>query len=259
MLAAELATWILVFFRVSAMLAVQPFFSADHLPRQSRLALGAMVALLSVPMIPQVTLEHRSLWSMVGLIAQEVAAGLILGFICRIAFFAVEMAGSLIANDVGLNMASTLNPLVNSPMAPTSTALYWMALVIMLCLDLHHVFIAGFLRSYEFLPIGGMRISEALVHNFTTRTGWIFICGLQIAAPIMAVTFIITLVFALLGRAVPQMNVLAESMPVKLIGGMIVFGFTCSLMGEHVVNLFHRIPEDMIRFSVLMGKPAPAS
>ncbi|HTI70546.1 MAG TPA: flagellar biosynthetic protein FliR [Candidatus Limnocylindria bacterium] len=254
MLTREFATWILVFVRVGAMLAVVPLFSVDHFPRQIRLATGAIVAFLMVPVLPPVSLSNISLWSLVGVTAQEVTAGLVLGFVCRIAFFAVEMAGSIIANDIGLNMASTLNPMVNSPMAPTSTALYWMGVAIMLSLDLHHVFIAGFQRSYDFLPMGGSHMSEALLHRFVSSTGGIFVSGLQMAAPIMAVTFVITLVFSLLGRAVPQMNVFAESMPVKLVGGMIVFGLTCSLMGEHIINLFHRIPEEMLRFSVLMGQ-----
>lgn len=255
MLTREFTTWILIFFRVGAMLAVVPMFSADYFPKQIRIATGALVALLVAPILPPVSLSNITLWSVVGLVAEEITAGLVLGFICRITFFSVELAGSIIANDIGLSMASTLNPLINSPMPSTSTALYWMSVVVMLSLDLHHIFIAGFLRSYDFLPMGGMHMSEALLHNFVSRTGSIFVCGLQIAAPIMAVTFVLTLVFALLGRVVPQMHVFAESMPVKLIGGMIVFGLTCSLMGEHVVNQLHRVPEDMLRFSVLMGKP----
>jgi flagellar biosynthetic protein FliR len=256
MLTRELTTWLLVFLRIGAMLAVAPVFSTSSFPIQIRLALGAIVAVLVTPLLPMVSMAKLTLWGVVGLAAQETASGLLLGFVCRLAFFAIELAGSIMANDIGLNMASTLNPMINSPMASTTTAVYWMAVGIMFALDLHHAFIVGFQRTYEMLPMGEAHLSDNLLGTLVARTGWVFIGGLQIAAPVMATSFIITLLFALLGRAVPQMNVFAESMPIRVAGGMIVFGMTCSLMGEHIVNFFHHVPEDMLRVALLMGKAA---
>ncbi len=52
----------------------------------------------------------------------------------------------------------------------------------------------------------------------------------------MAVSFIISLVFAVLGRAVPQMNVFTESFAVRPLVGLSVFGLTLELMSEHIIN-----------------------
>ena len=77
--------------------------------------------------------------------------------------------------------------------------------------------------------------------------------ALQISAPVIAVSFVITLVFAVLSRAVPQMNVFAESFSFRIVGGLIVFGFTMHLTAQHVLNYLHRLPDDLLRVAQMMS------
>ena len=45
----DLTNWMLVFVRVSALLAIFPIFSMQNVPVQMRLALGALVSFLIAP------------------------------------------------------------------------------------------------------------------------------------------------------------------------------------------------------------------
>ena len=74
-------------------------------------------------------------------------------------------------------------------------------------------------------------------------------------APIIAVSFVVTLVFAVLSRAVPQMNVFAESFGIRIVGGLIVFGFTMQLTAQHVLNYLHRLPDDLLAVAQMLGGP----
>jgi len=85
------------------------------------------------------------------------------------------------------------------------------------------------------------------------RSGKVFVIALQIAAPVMAVSFLVTLVFAVLGRAVPQMNVFSESFPVRTLLGLTSLGLTCTFMGQHIANYLRRLPEDMLNVARLAG------
>jgi len=73
------------------------------------------------------------------------------------------------------------------------------------------------------------------------------------AAPVIAVTFLINLVFAVIGRAVPQMNSFIESLAFRILAAMMVFGVTLPLMGQHIVNYLRRLPEDLLRVAQLLG------
>jgi flagellar biosynthetic protein FliR len=248
---AAITTWFLVFTRVGAMLTVLPMFSAQMLPVQLRVALGALVALLVAPLLPPVAVENLSIWLLVKLMFMEVSIGLLLGFICRFVFYALEIAGGFIATEMGLSLPQEFNQLISAPTMAPGLLLYWIAMMTMLSLDLHHWMIAGFQKSYALLPFGGAHLSEALLVDVVSRSGKVFLLALQIAAPVMAVSFLVTLVFAVLGRAVPQMNVFSESFPVRTLVGLVTFGLTCSFMAQHIANYLRRLPEDMLNVAKL--------
>ncbi len=250
---ALLATWFLVFTRVGAMLTVLPMFSTQTLPVQLRIALGGLVAVLMTPMLPPVAVDQLSIWVLAKLMFVEVSIGLLLGFICRFVFYALEIAGTFIATEMGLSLPQEFNQLVAAPTMAPGLLLYWIALMTMLSLDLHHWMIAGFRESYALLPFGGAHLKEALLVDVIARSGKVFFLALQIAAPIIAVSFLVTLVFAVLGRAVPQMNVFSESFPVRIFCGLLTFGLTCSFMAQHIANYLRRLPEDMLNVARLAG------
>jgi flagellar biosynthetic protein FliR len=185
--------------------------------------------------------------------AMEVCIGLILGFASRMIFFALEIAGAVVGIEIGLAMPAGLNPLTDTSMTPPATILYYLAVMLWLTLDMHHWMLAAFQRTYSFLPVGGAHLSQAFLADIVGRTSGIFVIALQLAAPLMAVSFIISLIFSVLGRAVPQMNVFSESFALRPLVGLSVFGLTLELMAGHIVNYLRRLPEDVLRVAQLLG------
>jgi flagellar biosynthetic protein FliR len=113
--------------------------------------------------------------------------------------------------------------------------------------------LVGFMKTYTWLPVGGAHLTAICVTDIVARTSQMFVIALELAAPIMAVSFIVTLVFSVLGRAVPQMNVFAESFSVRILAGLSVFGLTLQLMSEQIGNYLRRLPEDMLSVAQMLG------
>jgi flagellar biosynthetic protein FliR len=243
----NLANWLMVFLRASSMLAVFPIFSARNFPVQLRLALGGLLAAMVAATLPADAVHAADFWGLAGQMAQEVGMGLMIGFTCRMVFFALEIAGSLISAEIGLSMPPGINPLSDAPLTTMASILYYLAAMLFLSMDMHHWMLIGFQKTYTYLPIGAAHLSETLVKDIVARTGGIFALALQMSAPLLAVSFIISLVFAVLGRAVPQMNVFAESFAVRPLVGLSVFGLTLDLMAQHIMNYLRHLPEDMLR------------
>ncbi|HZR19040.1 MAG TPA: flagellar biosynthetic protein FliR [Verrucomicrobiae bacterium] len=243
----DFQNWLLVFLRVGSFLLVLPFFSIANFPVRLRVALAALIALLLGPFLPAVSFGALGLASLLGLMIQEVSIGLLLGFISRMVFYAVDLAGNFVSAELGLNMGAILNPMEGHSSPVPGTILFFLASVVMFTLDLHHWVLAGFQQTYLVLPPGGAHLDGALFEAVLKHTSRIFVVALQIAAPIIAVSFVVTLVFSVLSRTVSQMNVFSESFAFRIAGGLIVFGFTLQLTGEHVLNYLRRLPEDLIR------------
>src|SRR6185369_2587509 len=98
----DLTNWMMVFVRVSALLAIFPIFSMTNVPVQLRLALGALVAFLIAPALPAFQAPD-SFSSLVLLMMMEVGVGLLLGFVSRVLFYILEYAGNIIASEMGMN------------------------------------------------------------------------------------------------------------------------------------------------------------
>ncbi len=249
----DLTTWLLVFLRVGALLAVFPLFSMSNVPVQIRVALGALLALLIVAAVPALPQQPASFAALVFLMGKEVAAGLLLGFVSRLIFYTLEMAGNIIATELGLNSGAMLNPFSNARSEVPGIILFYLGALIFLSLNMHHWLLVAVQKSYLLLPIGGARLHPALFQDIVGRTSQLFVLGLLMAAPVMAVSFLVNLVFSVIGRAVPQMNVFVESFSFRALAGLAVFGLTLNLIAQHAVNYLRRLPEDLLKVAQLLG------
>jgi len=245
--------WLLVFVRVSAMVAIFPLFSMQNFPVAMRLALATLISFLVSPLLPPLAAPPSSFTGMIGLLALEAGFGVLLGFVSRLFFYVLEFAGSLIAMEMGLNMAANFNPFSNTRSEAPGIILFNLGALLFFTLNLHHYLLVALQRSFAVLPPGGGHLSAALYTDIVGRTGQIFLVGLLIAAPIIAVSFLINVVFSVIGRAVPQMNIFVESLAFRILAGLMVFGLTLNLMAQHIVNYLRRLPEDVLRVAQLLG------
>lgn len=246
--------WMLVFLRCGGLFAVFPMFSAQTVPVRLRTALGAFMALLLAPTLPMPSSIPANIWNLVGLMASEVGVGLLLGFVTRLVFFGLEVAGGIIGNEMGLSLPLSMDAAGGGQSTVPGAVLYYLGIVLWLGLDLHHWLLAAFQRTYELLPVGGVVLREAVLVEVLHRCTQLFGIALQIAAPILAVSFIISLIFSVLGRSVPQMNVFSESFAFRILAGLAVFGLTCQIMAQHIVNYLSRLPNDMLLIARLLAR-----
>jgi flagellar biosynthetic protein FliR len=249
----DFTAWMVVFVRVTALLAIFPIFSTGHVPVMLRIGFGALVSLLLSWFVPVGSLVNAGFADLLTLLFSEASVGLLLGFICRFTFYAVELAGSIIANEIGLSMSFAFSPGTQGMLSLPGNLLHWLAVVLFFSLDLHQWMLWGIKQSYTILAPGAAGVNSALAENVLAASGQVFVIALQIAAPVLALSFVITLVFAFLGRIIPQMNVFAESFPVRVLTGLVIFGSTCSVMAQHIINYLKRMPFDFNRTLQLLA------
>jgi flagellar biosynthetic protein FliR len=85
-------------------------------------------------------------------------------------------------------------------------------------------------KSYDFAPLSTVWFSPQAFGSMGQIVQEITLMGVKLAAPVLVAILLVNLTMAVLGRAVPQMNVLITSMPVNILVGVLLIFVTIPLM-----------------------------
>ena len=244
--AGEIIVWVLVFLRTGAFFMGIPLFAGRMLPMKIKTAFGLILALLINPLIPA-NLELATTFAGVILLAlNEVCIGLLLAMTVRMIFFAVELAGYLISYEIGLMASNSVNPLLGSSDATITTLLYYFSLLVFFVAGIHYDVLKAFIMSFEILPIGNFFLSTNPMREFVREVSRVFVIGTLMAAPFIALNFLVNVSFAVLGKAVPKMNVFMTSFSVRILGGLVLLVSSLLLLTSYILDNSKRSVEVML-------------
>ena len=244
--AGEIIVWVLVFLRTGAFFMGIPLFAGRMLPMKIKTAFGLILALLINPLIPA-NLELATTFAGVILLAlNEVCIGLLLAMTVRMIFFAVELAGYLISYEIGLMASNSVNPLLGSSDATITTLLYYFSLLVFFVAGIHYDILKAFIMSFEILPIGNFFLSTNPMREFVREVSRVFVIGTLMAAPFIALNFLVNVSFAVLGKAVPKMNVFMTSFSVRILGGLVLLVSSLLLLTSYILDNSRRSVEVML-------------
>lgn len=238
-----------IFFRAGPFLLLIPMFGRP-VPVMVRTAMAVFLVVFAVPLTePSPELVMPGHWSGLVLIAmRESFIGFVMGYAVAIIFYVCQVAGQFISMEIGLMQSNLFNPLVNQQESVLGTGMIMMAIVLIFILNIHHLIIYAFIRSLTIAPAGVNSFSGASAEQVVDGIGNIFLVSAQMAAPLVAVNYIVTLAFAILGRAVPSMNVLVLSFGVRIFAGISVLILVFAVLVQLLLSVIYETPERMLQF-----------
>ena len=94
--------------------------------------------------------------------------------------------------------------------------------------------------SFQEIPIGSDFIKNEPLEHLSELTGWMFTNALSISLPAITGLTMVNLMFGIMTKASPQLNVFAISFPITMVLGLIMMYLTLADMKTHV----HRVLEE---------------
>lgn len=212
---ATISCLFLVFVRISAALLASPLFGG-HTPVQIRIMLCGALAMCVAPAVqPMMPGPPRDLVEFTTQVMGEAGMGLVLGMCLQAVIVAAQMAGSVMDVQIGLASMQVFNPLSQHQVTLFSNLKTWLALVLLVIMNGHHVLITALISSYHLQPDFTLAFS-----SLTVILGKMSLLALQLAAPPTAVALLIDFAAGFVNKAVPQMQVYLVTMPAKMIMGV---------------------------------------
>lgn len=216
---------VLLFSRMGGCIILAPGLSSPRVPVHVRLFMAIGVTFALAPLMMQDVVERlisTPAHQHVLLILQETLFGLLIGFLARCFFLALQFAATAVSNFIGLAGIPGI-PLeegdTGSPLATlTSTA----GILIVFTLGLHVELFRAVIDSYAVLPIGQGVTAELALSNVLSTITETWLLALRLAGPFLLYGVIVNFALALGNRFAQQISVYHATTGAVMLGGFLL-------------------------------------
>jgi len=230
------ATFIWPFSRILGFFSTAPLLSQNSFPVTTRIGLAIVMTILLMPGIPlMMTVDPLSMDGLLILINQFLI-GISIGFVMRVIFSAIEMAGELIAVSMGLGFATFYNPQTQAQTIVISQFLSLLALAVFLSTNLHLVMLESFFDSFKTIPIDQISLAPIAFRDLAYWGSNIFSIGLQLSLPIVTTLLIANIALGILTKAAPQLNLFGIGFPITIGIGFLMLSINMPYWSNPITN-----------------------
>jgi len=243
---AEMERFILVLFRAAGVVAFVPFWGSRLIPVKVRIGLCFILAVVFYSVSAGMSFSPtEDIFKLSWMVLKETAIGTVLGLAGYLVFSGVELAGEMAGMQMGLRMATVVNPQFEAQSSLLAQFNVLFALMVLLAINGHHWFIEGLAKSFRLIPPGGAVLREATFARMIALGGEMFLIGLKMSAPIVVAMLLTNAALGLMVRVVPQMNIFVIGFPVLIAVGLIVLFFSLKAIAYLLMSLSLQMHKDI--------------
>jgi len=239
-LPALAAAFMLVFARIGTMLMLLPGMGELMVSTQLRLTTALVLAAVMLPL-------HRDAYQIdlhqVGpalvMLGEEMLIGAVLGMTARLTISALQVTGSVVAQQLGLGFVTAVDPTQGGEQsALVGNFLTILGLALLFATNLHYLIIAALDDSYTLFHPGEVPFTGDMAALITRTVAGAFRIGIQLSAPFLVFGLLFNVGLGLLSRLMPQMQVFFVGMPLSIMAGLLILVLVlAAMMGTYLDNL----------------------
>lgn len=248
------SAWLAIFFlltlRIGAIFIAAPMLLGSALPPTVRVALvfslsvalaaglsgSAKDAYIALPIV-----NNAGAW--IGAAATELALGATLGLGVALAFASFSIAGRLLDIQAGFGVGQVFDPVSNTQAPILSVAFDQLALIGFFLIGGHRVLLRGLALSLDVFPPGRPWAIGAAFAPLAAQVAGFFSLGFSLAAPVAFCLLLVDLALGIVARNLPQMNMIAMGIPVKIVVALIAL----TLWASGMASVVHRVYGSIFR------------
>ncbi len=240
---AELEIFLFVFLRVGAIMVFLPILGSSQIPATMKIGLIFFMSVAIFPLVKSQPMpQPDGLLDLTAYLFSDIAIGMAIGFVTRLLFTAVQVAGTVVDFQMGFGVVNVIDPQTQSQVSITAQFQNILVVLIFLAADAHHFLIQGVTESFFLInphQVDFSTLTPGFILQIFTGT---FVVAVKIAAPIMAILFFISVGLGLVARTVPQMNVFIVGFPLQIGVGLLMIGLSLPLFSIVIQNEISDLP-----------------
>jgi flagellar biosynthesis protein FliR len=240
------ATFLLVFARIGTMVMLLPGLGEQNISARLRLSIALILTGVLLPLHrADYHIDPGALGPAIVLLVEEIVIGAVLGLTARLTISALEVAGSVIAQQLGLGFVTSVDPTQGEQGVILGNFLTMLGITLFFATDMHHLIIAALNDSYTLFAPGEMPSTGDVAALVTKTVSGAFRIGIQLSAPFLVFGLLFNLGLGVLSRLMPQMQVFFVALPASIMFGLLFFilmlGSMMGLFLDYAGGVMHEL------------------
>lgn len=195
----------------------------------------------------------RSLFSLALGLLLEMGVGLFLGLLMRFFFFIADQAGEVVDTQMGMSMARTYDATSQASMTITANLLNIMVLLMFFAADGHLTLLRMILTSGQLVPFGTASFGQAAAERGVELFAQCAVLSVKLTLPILAAELLGQVGMGILMKAIPQINVFAINIELKVLVGFFMLFMLLTPMSEFLLDVERTMLEELQLALGLLG------
>jgi len=246
-LPALAAVFVLAFARIGAMVMLLPGLGEQNIPVRVKLSIALLLTLIILPLHRAAyQVDLQSLAGPMVLMVHEIVIGIVLGATARVTLSALQVAGAVIAQQMGLGFVTSVDPTQGQQGVLIGNFLTMLGVTLLFATDSHHLVISALNDSYAVFGPGEIMPSGDVAALATSAFTAAFRIGLQLSAPFLVFGLVFNIGLGVLARLMPQMQVYFVGVPLSILAGFLILAAVIAAMMGSFLDYFIGVMHDMI-------------
>ena len=217
------AAFMLCFARIGTMVMLLPGLGELTVSPRVRLTLALVLTMVILPLHRSAyQLDLRAFLPVVQMMVQEMLIGAVLGLLSRLTVSALQVAGVVVAQQMGLGFVTAVDPTQGQQGMIVGNFLAVLGITMIFATDLHHLVIAALNDSYIIFKPGEIPVLGDVANALSGTVAGAFRIGVQIAAPFLVFGLLFNMGLGILSKLMPQMQVFFVGMPLSIMVGFLI-------------------------------------
>ena len=217
------AAFLLTFARIGTMVMLLPGLGELSIPPRVRLTVALVLTAVIMPLHRgDYQIDLRAFGPVLLMLGEELLVGAVLGLLVRLTISALQVAGSVAAQQMGLGFVTAVDPTQGQQGMIVGNFLAVLGITLIFATDLHYLVIAALNDSYTLFRPGEVPIIGDVANLLSNTAASAFRIGIQLAAPFLVFGLLFNLGLGVLARLMPQMQVFFVGLPLSIMIGFLI-------------------------------------
>lgn len=239
----ELINWdrftlfLYIMMRMVGFVMFNPFFGRRNIPNYYKTGMTLVLA-VAVSSFYQGSVQAPATFIQLALhLLLEAAMGYMVGMIMNLFLYVPSLAGHIMDEQMGMAMAQTYDPSFQGQSTPAANILNIFSILLFFMANGHQTLLRLMLDSGKLVPFGAAALGEAAAENVVGLFVDCTLLAIKLCLPVLGAELMGQVGMGILMKAIPQINVFAINIELKVLIGLVMLLFLISPFSEFLLSM----------------------